>query len=346
MHRSAADWNMKKLKLTGEALFPFLHGVLSMAVAEDGSIRMNRFTSAQLERYAFDGTQKSKDYVARCAASSGITLEMVTDSSFLGMTFKLLPAIRPDFIRFDCFVDGRLWETHPGEPDTIRASFSLPAGTHTVTVFFPWCVAVALNSVVLEKGASVVPSEKSYRLLALGDSITQGYSCVHPSCCYTNRVAAVLNAELLNQAVSGYWFQAESLDDVLIEQKPDAILIAYGTNDYVKKESARQFSGDAEAYMARLCAIFPDTPVLAIMPIFRADQSFYDMQILQEFTPEESFEMLRSVYRKYPNVKVLEDTYFPHSIDFLDPDDHLHPNDLGSGFYADAVLSALKPLLK
>ncbi|MDO4488011.1 MAG: SGNH/GDSL hydrolase family protein [Eubacteriales bacterium] len=155
----------------------------------------------------------------------------------------------------------------------------------------------------------------------------------------------MLNAEILNQAIGGYWFEGASLDDELKSLKPDLITVAYGTNDYSLSETLEIFINGARGFMDRLTEIFPDTPVLAIMPIWRADRKFHDRSRMLDYSSTDAFAALREMYAGYSNVTVLEDTYFPTSPDFLNSEDRLHPNDLGFTFYADAVTDASKKLL-
>jgi len=77
-----------------------------------------------------------------------------------------------------------------------------------------------------------------FRIIVLGDSITQGYGVSNPSDIFTSVVETELihrgfNVELLNFGVSGYNTQQEIalLSETGIQYQPDAVVLAYCLND-------------------------------------------------------------------------------------------------------------------
>lgn len=332
-------------RFTGKEIFPFIHGVLSCSVNENGLVVLNRFTEAQRRRYAETGAQKNIAFIDRADASSGVTLEMDTDSSFIAFTPVMKPSCRT-FAAFDCYVDGVLHGHWFQEDITqVPVSFDLPEGMHRVQIFFPWSVIVMLDDVVVEQGASVQPVSKDGRFLVFGDSITQGYVTVHPSCGYVNLLGLELEKESVNQAVGGYWFDADTLDASLKDCDPDFLLVAYGTNDYSLMTSPESFTENCRAFTARLVELFPDKKILGILPIYRNDLKHIARSRMRDFKPEDGIRTIREIYEKYPNITILEDHFFPRHGDFLAPD-LLHPNDLGNMFYANAVTRAVKTMLQ
>ena len=331
-------------RFTGKDIFPFIHGVLSCSVNENGLVELNRFTEAQKQRYRETGDQKNIPFIDRANASSGVTLEMDTDSSFIAFTPVMTPGCRP-FAAFDCWVDGVLHGHWYHEDITqVPVSFELPEGMHRVQLFFPWTAIVKLAEVVVDEGAVVQPVRKAGRFLVFGDSITQGYITVHPSCGYVNLLGLDLDKESVNQAVGGYWFDADTLDASLTGYDPDFILVAYGTNDYSLMTSPESFTENCRAFTGRLTELFPGKKILGILPIYRNDLKHIARSRMWDFKPEDGIRTIREIYAGYPDITVLEDNFFPRHADFLAPD-FLHPNDLGNMFYAGAVIRAVREML-
>ena len=71
------------------------------------------------------------------------------------------------------------------------------------------------------------------RLLAFGDSITQGVDVVHPSLAYAPTLARLMDADSRNKGIGG-----EVFFPALLEEKedldPDFVTVAYGSNDWSK----------------------------------------------------------------------------------------------------------------
>ena len=115
----------------------------------------------------------------------------------------------------DLYVDGVFCAyRHTEDLSLKQVKFALPAGRHRVTVYLPWFAKVVIRQVRLSDGACVLPVKKSRRLLAFGDSITQGYTANFSSLSYVNQVARQLDVEVLNQGVGGYFFDAATLEEL------------------------------------------------------------------------------------------------------------------------------------
>ena len=330
------------IAIKGDELKPFVHGVLSAYTAGSGTLRMGRFTEKQLAVYKEDSALMGREFYSRATATSGISLEMITDSSFIGLQYNWYPATGHDFFSADIYLDGCLAAHRYSENRAHHIiSADLPEGTHNVQIFLPWNVETELISLVLSEGSVCRPMEKKKRILAFGDSITQGYIGKHPSLSYMNITAREFDAEILNQAVGGYWFRDRVLDPALASWKPDLITVAYGTNDFTFQEEFEGYAAGAENYIKKLTEIFPDTKILGIMPIKRFDSPFFDRMRIRNYTVEEAHNSIRKAYAEYGNVTVLEDTFYPASEDFYAPD-QLHPNDAGFLCYGKAVVDAIR----
>lgn len=323
----------------------FVHNVIFADTDDCGYVVPHRFTEKQIERYAADSVTDGVDYTLRCRAASNVTLEFITDSDFAALEFEWQDAVGIPYVSIDCLVDGKLTYSFYDEKLSHKFfAFELPSGEHKVQIFLSWNSLMVLRDMIIGEGASIRPvSEKKMRILTFGDSITQGYVCKHPAMCYVGRMTAKLNAEVLNQAIGGYYFEGESLDEALASWKPDLITIAYGTNDYSVRTSAELFETKMRGFLERLTAIFPDVPVLGLMPIYRNDTGFASRKLFRDYSHAYAMDLIRKVYADYKNVTVLEDTYFPQDKDFFYTD-FLHPSDLGFLLYADAVIEKIKEM--
>ena len=335
---------MKKV-ISGQELEPFVHGALDTSFDDAGRMHFHRFTEPQLKRYDVDGLWRGTDFRKVASASSGIIIEMITDSDILGLNYLWTPATSQIWAGFDLYVDGCLYD-HLFSDNQRHGilCFDLPEGEHKVALYLPWSVDLGITRIVLSDGASVKPVDPHpLRILAFGDSITQGYITVHPSLSYASIMTRKTDAECLNQAIGGYWFQKESLDQALASWKPDVITVAYGINDYSLKDDKEKYGRDAREYIDTLTGIFPGTPILGILPIHRPSPRGLAREKMINYSLDEAKNMLREAYGRYPQITVLEDTYYPRQADFYAPD-LIHPNDLGFTFYGEAVVKKLKEM--
>lgn len=331
--------------LSGEQLREIVHNVWDIYFDSEGFLCFSRFTARQQEQYQVDSHKGNVDYYKRTFASSNVVLDFITDSDHFGIYYRWLSATGYDATVFDLYVDGRLagYRTTENKSHDIIC-FDLPEGEHRITLFLPWQVTVKIKSVVLSDNATVKEVKREKRILSFGDSITQGYHCKHPSLCYIGCMTRAFDAECLNQGIGGYWFKGASLDLELRRWKPDLITVAYGSNDYTIKDTAEEFKAGAESFLKALHEIFPDTPVLGILPIYRSDELFIARQKMVDYSLENSREVLIECYGKYSNTYVLEDRFFPSHADFF-ASDLTHPNDLGFMVYGEAVTAKIREIM-
>lgn len=339
---------MKKT-FEGKELIPFLHNALRTEVNGQGELCVSRFTEFQLERYGEVGRELDYDFMPRTRASSGVTLDFYTDSDTLALTYSWEAVTAAEGLSLDLLVDGVFYEHfYKADARNQMAGFALPEGEHRVTLVFPWSCDFRLKSLTLGEGAKFRTLEeregKRLRILCLGDSITQGYYAERPAMTYASTVARNLNAECLNQSIGGFLFEERVLDPVLKDWDPDLILLAYGTNDYGFSTGLNDYRERAAKFLEKLNALFPNTKILGIMPIYRNDSNCFARVCMKDYSIPESHQALRELYANYPNVSVLEDDYYPHSPDFFAPD-FLHPNDLGFQIYAGAVEKKIRKIL-
>lgn len=330
------------MNLNKPQILSIVHNALTTTV-QDGIVTFTRFTAAQEKTYYKD----SPDYFVRCGASANITLDFFTDADTLSFSAEFAPGSSQNESGIDLCIDGVLTEYHPIDFETDESfSFSLPAGQHRITVFLPWNAKTILKDIaVLPDSATVSPVEKQLRILAFGDSITQGYIARHPSASYVSLFAEALQAEVLNQGIAGYIFNAKTLQKAP-DWRPDIITVAYGTNDFSHTDSQSVFQREVSDYIKTLTETYPNVPILGILPIYRYDDGIDEKAARKDYTFDEACEFIKSQYSLYPQCRILDGRSFhPRPADFYAAD-YLHPNDLGFSFYGAAVKESLLQLIK
>lgn len=329
------------MKLIGQELISFFRNVLGVQPGNGGAAYPFRFSSEQIADYALDGN----DFPVRCRASAGVVLDMITDSLFLGVDYSAVSVSSEKTVGFDLFVKGRLWE-HRSRSDGKSEGilFELPEGEKRVTLCLPWNTETGINCLHFTDGAMVKPvTGKRKKILAIGDSITQGYICRHPGMIWTNRLSRDLDADVLNRGVGGYGFFGNSLrhaDDYC----PDLVILSYGTNDYSRQETAAAYERAARSYLARLYEVYPGTPLLLCLPLYRGDEKHRLRERTRNYTLKDACGILTALSAGYENITVLEDTLYPRTPDFY-AQDYLHPNDMGNLLHEEEILKAARLIL-
>ncbi len=325
------------MKLTLDQIRAITHGALTVAEV-DGGFCFARFSPRQQAYY--DMTHP--DFGKKAHATSGVRLEFLTDSDHLSFTYTVSSASSRPFCFFDVSVDGVLLLHHGEEQlqtSTDTVSLALPAGTHRVAVYLPCLFRAVLSNVTLDDGATLTPVERSCRLLCFGDSITQGYDAHFPSQCYTNLLADLLDAEMVDQGIGGERFCPDLLDKEM-NFDPDIITVAYGTNDWRHSKQDRMAEAAREFYR-RLRALYPTARIFAITPTWRGDLDL----VTEAGSFAEGTAIVREAALAQPGITVIDGMgLVPHVAEVFD-DSYLHPSDLGFRFYADALFAQIKKSL-
>jgi len=330
------------MKLNTSQLGKIIHNVLSYSFDENGKLHFHRFSQEQREIYALE----SQDWAMKTQSSASVTLDFVTDSDFIALKFDLYPGSSQKWGSIDLYVDGVFYANRYADDLSIKlAGFSLPEGQHRVTVYFPWSAQTVVSEVHLSDGASIIPVEKSMKMLCFGDSITQGYTSKYTSLSYVNQVSRALDAEVVNQGIGGYYFNETTIDESILSCKPDIITVAYGTNDYSRYETAEEYALNTGKYIQKLASLFPDTKIVGILPIYRNDQNYQVRKLYRSYSLEDARQILRQQYEALPNGYVLEETGIPHIPQVYAPD-FLHPNEFGFSLMSQGVIRKLQQILK
>ncbi len=331
------------MRLTNERLKQIYFGAYSFSETPDGWLAANQYTKEQIAY--FKGV--SDFWYDRCTASNAKTLEFSTTATEVSFDYRITWIGSPD--SFEAAVDGLVTEIHyikdlvesellpipddmPAEiaanmpggvpsfklPAEGRVSFTFPEGEKNVSIYLPADAAVLVRG--FEINADYAPAVKGTKVLWLGDSITQGYGPLRSSCTYVSVANRILNYDIINQGIGGYIYDRNVL--VPMEgYKPERIIVALGTNQYGDPTMEA-----VEQYYERLTAVYGDTPVLCITPIWRGD-SDDGLPTLEKYRAG-----IAEVCAKYPNTTVVDGfKLVPHLPEhFLD---RLHPNCHGAEMY-------------
>ncbi len=309
---------------------------------ENEEIRLYRFTKEQEELYV----NVKQDLNMKRHATSGIKLSFSTNSKNLFIKINTEQGSSRKYFSVDVFVDEKCigyidnfsnlklpvdytkMELPLGE---FSKNFYLGEGEKKVCVHMPWSTKTFIKEIAIDDGAfieEVIPPKK---LLAFGDSITQGYDALRPSNRYIAKLADKLDAEEFNKAIGGEVFFPElaMLKDQFV---PDYITVAYGTNDWSKTDR-EIFKKNCKAFYASISQNYPDTKIFAITPIWRKDMC--EERVFGDFNKVE--EDIRDIVKDIENVTVIRGFDFVPKDEGYYADLRLHPNDEGFEYYVKSL---------
>ena len=307
--------------LTLEQIQSITTGAVSVVKEEDG-IHFRRFTDRQLEVFR----QKSAQFQQRSHCTAGCRLSFYTDADTVILTVG-------GGAKFEVLINGLPAYFFPLEKPQ-RIPFSLTEGENLVVITLPNYSEGVLNSLELDEGASFRPYEYSRRFLFLGDSITQGSQSTRDSFCYVNRVSQFFDAETMNLGVGGSFMLAETLEDVGFD--PDAVFIAYGTNDYKAFSSIEELEAACKAYFKGVQEIYRGKKIFYISPLWRADGSF----VCKTGTLDDCRKVFIEQANTFGFIHIDGYSLIPHMPHYLN-DGYLHPNDIGFSYYSENLIRFL-----
>lgn len=248
--------------------------------AEENGYNFYRFTKVEEDLYK----ERENAFYVRTFATSGVNLCFKTDSKNLFIKGETLYFGSRSYYSVDIFVNGEKADSIDNfsnlnlPADYAEGNYpvgefekhiSLGDGEKEVKIYLPFTLRTVIGELSLDDGATLIPVKPKYKLLAYGDSITQGYDALNPSEKYITKLAEYLNAEEINKAIGGDSFWPE-LANQKVDFTPDIITVAYGTNDFSYSIS-KEFEKNAKGFFVNLKANYHNTPIYAITPIWRKD---------------------------------------------------------------------------
>lgn len=339
------------MKLSFEQIRNITTGAVDLSSDAEG-ISFFRFTKEQIESYK----ARNESYYNNSFATAGIKLCFKTDSEKLYIAIGTSIASSRRYFALDVLVNGEYigsiddfsdreieknYHAMKCELGSFSKTFTLGNGVKEVCVQLPWSVVTKLYSIELDDGAFLEAVKPEKKLLAFGDSITQGYDALHPSNRYVAKLADALGAEEFNKGIGGerFWPNLAAIKD---DYNPDYIAVAYGTNDwrYSELESREKFDGFSEnckLFFENLRKNYSDAKIFVITPLWRAD--------FEDASPDWKFEKTEEIIRRFAemqDVTVIRGTdLLPHDTDLF-ADLKLHPNDEGFRYYFENLYDIIK----
>ncbi len=319
------------MKLTIEDIKKITQGAACIK-ENQGRVKFYRFTEAGLNI-------SERDVIY---ATAGIQLEFKTDAKAMNLSvFAVQTSVSRSFFAVDVFED----DIYKGSVKNISdekkeayslekypfgsfgASFAFDGADKTIRIVLPHSVAVEIEELELVGATYFEPLKHDKTIVMYGDSITQGFDAIHPSCTYAVMLARALNATLYNQGIGGALFVPE-LPKLSVHKSPDYITIAYGTNDWNKTDQ-KSFYESCSEFMKNISETYPDSKKIVITPIWRAD--FEEERPFGKFSEVER--IIKEVCKDHPDIRLVSGwDLVPHDAKMYG-DLRLHPSDEGFEYY-------------
>ncbi|MFP4029342.1 MAG: SGNH/GDSL hydrolase family protein [Candidatus Brocadiia bacterium] len=292
---------------------------------EDAGIVFRRFPEKIHDYYH----SQAEGTAIRADCAAGIVIEFQTDAQKIEIACATPDGARA-FGYIDACCDGQFVATlgNSTSCERISGQIDLTFGDDHqkyVEIYLPHCRITILQSLSVSDGRTVDLTDPKPVILSLGDSITQGMNCHHPSLIYPaiyNRLSGTL---MHNGGVGGDIFNVESLRERPLES-PALITVAYGIND---------FNGGADAspagpYLRRLRDLYPDTPIAVLEPTW-ADREGFDENPEKNdagITLPEYRAQLRDIVSDFDDMRCLPSNQLLPPGNFFVPDG-IHPDTIG-----------------
>lgn len=270
----------------------------------------------------------SSHLLMRAQATTGVRFDFYTDSTYLNLETA-------SGERYEVIVDEIIYHQFVKTADE-KLNFSVNLGNSTmkhVVVVLPSHSNGVIRSITIDDDAKIERRIFDRKLLFLGDSITQGWESNFDCLSYAYQVSEFLNAESVIQGIGSACFEPETVMDIGFV--PDTIFVAYGTNDFVCRDSLLEIRKNVENFLRNLKKVYNHSSIFVISPIWRTD---YD-------TPskcgnfKDCCALIKLVAQKN-GLRIIDgDKLVPHHVNMFA--DHVHPNDLGFSKYTINLLKLI-----
>ncbi len=219
--------------------------------------------------------------------------------------------------------------------------------TYSITLNFPLYQGVESVEVGLEPGSTILPPlpyASDRRVILYGTSITQGGCASRPGMCYSNILSRRINLEFINLGFSGNGKGEPEVARTVAEIDAACFVLDFAQNNETV-ESLRAVYGP---FMETLRAKHPETPILAVTPIYAAREAFGE-------APPARLEPMRELIRQVAAARIAKGDghlQIVEGTDLLGPAqgaglvDGTHPNDLGFEWMAEGFATRLRKVLR
>ncbi len=326
------------VKLSNNKLRELVVGCVNIE-EENGLLRFYKYTDEQIKGF---GKWESKNKT--CGCTTGIKFDFYTNSQNIALTATLAG-------KYEIWVDGVLRKLIKvggadlgGEIDVneryelaLSDALGRKKDAYRLTVYLPSHSVGQLSSLELDDGAYSRRYEYARKFLIIGDSITQGWDSKYDSLSYANRVVRFFDAEAIIQGRGGSVYNENTILK-LPNFDPEVIIVAYGTNDYNKRDTMDDFKGHISRYHDNLKKCYGDKKIIIISPIWRIPKVDHRFDFCEccEFIRDEA---LRHEFFYIDGASLMP----PINEDFYV--DGLHPTDLGFSLMADNLIPQIQKYL-
>ncbi len=313
--------------LSSEQLKSIVFGAYYFWETDDGYLHPIQHTEKQVEYFK----NLLEFYYVRSIAGNAKTIEFSTTATEISFDYKI-----PWFGGLDTvelMVDGIIIQKIDAEAlkSGSNIAFTLPEGEKQVVIYLPTDAQMVIKNFSIN--APFKPAQKGDKVLWIGDSITQGYGPHRSACTYVSVANRLLNYDIVNQGIGGYYYDKNSLDKMAGYQ-PDKIIIALGTNQYSDPEAPRKVT----EYYELLHELYGDTPVLCITPLWRPDLKDENYEAFVAFCGK-----IAEICKQYDNITVVDGLkLIPHLNDYIF--DNVHPNALGCEVYGRNLVEEIRKI--
>ena len=301
-----------------------------------------RMTKAQFDYY-FKSAHFEQFYV-RSHATAGVRLDFITDTEQFDFSFRVIRSMSRQHYSLEVKVDGETTIEYGNAhmPSIVfeNVSLVLKPGKKRITLYLPNLHETRLSDIAISDNAFIMPVQYRYRLLCLGDSITQGYDAEKSSQAYAILLADKLNAELLNQGIGSERFNPDMLD-LNLGFEPNIITVAFGTNDWFFK-TRKEFNDTMPRFFRLLTQRYPCAHIFAITPIWRL---IGESAVTNCGSFDSVREAIATECARYSNITVIDGFTLVPNDPAMFWDKQLHPNCLGCKHYAENLYRAIHDVL-
>ena len=309
------------MEFTNTQIQQFTVGALTITEDENG-YSFGRFTADQRAAFGavFDKWAERSDF------TSGIHIDFHTDATNLQVVVAAEGT-------YEVLIDdlGSYCELL-SKNDVIN--LDLDGADHRITILLPYHAPGKIRAVTLNGESYVQPHSYKKKIAFYGDSITQGSFASRSSQTYSWLLTRYFDLHSMNFGVGGIRFQPESVIDVGYD--PDVVIISLGTNNFGSNKPAELLHTNCPAFFDNISALYPNSKIVCITPIWRADGE----ELRAVGTIHDTRAYIQAEAEKRNFIVVDGFKLVPHRIEYFE-DLRLHPNDIGFAFYAQNLIKAI-----
>lgn len=315
------------MRLTFEQIKEITVGAVEIWEEKDG-LHFGKCTQAQLLAWK----EADSGLLNNAIPTTGVRLDFHTDSDFV----KILLSSAG---KYEVKVNGVFKDQFNFSQNIEENEITLDLGNHgdekSVVFTLPsHRYAGVISSVEIADGAYVKPHTFDRKILFVGDSITQGYNSTYDLCSYAYQVSDYLNADSVIQGIGGAFFAPKTV--LPTGYTPDIVLIAFGTNDFMRLKALDDLKKNAREYILKLQELYKGAKFFVISPVWRIDEN----QPREIGTFKMCCNCIKNLARALNAEVINGDKVLPQVPAFMA--DTVHPNDLGFSVYALNVLKQLE----